>query len=196
MKRGAVFLDRDGVLIEDVHLLTEKKDVVLREHAERALARLVRSGLQLFVITNQTVISRGLATADEVDEINRYINLLLANDSKEPITKFYVCPHHPEATLQQFRLECECRKPRPGMLHVAAKAYDLDLSRSYLIGDRMSDIAAGRAAGCQTILLHSGKTEAAPIVSAETYEDVNPDFYCSDLLTAVDFILGGYEGLS
>jgi len=186
----AVFLDRDGVLIRDVDLLTEPSQIQTLAKVPDALQRLAAGGFRLIVVTNQTVVARGLATEAQVDQINATIAQSLVAQGAPPIDRFYVCPHHPNATLPAYQSDCQCRKPRPGMLLRAAQDYNLNLSASFLVGDRMSDIVAGAKAGCRTVMVHSGWHRAAPIQTVEPMDaGIQPDWICEDLLAAADWIL-------
>lgn len=188
--RQAVFLDRDGVLIADTHLLQSPDAVQLLPGAVQAVVNLKRAGFVVPVVTNQPVIARGLATQEEIAGINRYIRELLTREGEgETVDRFYVCPHHPNATLPAFRMRCQCRKPAPGLLLKAAKDFDIDMCQSYMIGDRPSDIVAGYAAGCKTILVLTGKHQEPPIESDAMLEGVVPDMVCADLATAAQKIL-------
>lgn len=106
--------------------------------------------------------------------------------------RFYFCPHHPRATLPEYRVTCPCRKPRPGMLLRAARELGLDLGASIMVGDRPSDVAAGRRAGCRTALITSGRHEDPPIESPDTPGAalLEPDWVCADLAEAAERILG------
>jgi D-glycero-D-manno-heptose 1,7-bisphosphate phosphatase len=186
----AVFLDRDGVLIEDVDLLTQSAQVRPLPGAAAALRRLKDAGFLLLVVSNQAVVARGLATESEVDAINAEISQRLQGQGAPALDAFYFCPHHPKATLESYRKDCLCRKPRPGMLRAAASDFHLDLARSFMVGDRMTDIAAGAAAGCRTILVHTGKHAAPPIETIQPLAAVAPpDWTCPDLPAAAEWIL-------
>lgn len=189
IQRKAVFLDRDGVLIEDVNLLTLRNQVRIYKETPEALKVFNSLGYLLFVVTNQTVVARGLVTEEDVEELNSFIGKMLFEKSGCKIKHFYYCPHHPEATLPQYRIKCECRKPRPGMLLQAAKEYNLNLVSSFMIGDRISDIVAGYKAGCTTILVKTGMHQAKPIVSDDMDLSVEPDYVCNDLYEASRIIL-------
>lgn len=191
IKRKAIFFDRDGVIIEDVNLLICIEQVCFCKDVIRALQMLNSKGYLMFVITNQPVIARGLATEQEVISINNYIGQNLLQKSNVQIEKFYYCPHHPEATLPQYRVNCQCRKPKAGMLLQAAEEYDLELSDSYMIGDRISDIIAGKKAGCTAILVKTARYDEKPIVSDAMDLTVKPDYECSSLLEAAEVILVG-----
>jgi D-glycero-D-manno-heptose 1,7-bisphosphate phosphatase len=188
--QSAVFLDRDGVLVQDIHLLTQPNQVHLTDGAVWAVRALKESGYQIVVVSNQAVVARGLATESDVEAVNKRIQDLLVEAGREKIDAFYFCPHHPNATLPQYRLECECRKPRPGMLLQAADEQGIDLSRSYMVGDRITDIIAGQRAGCKTILIESGMHLVQPIESPDPIDlTCCPDLVCADLREATEYIL-------
>ena len=189
-RRAAVFLDRDGVLIEDRDLLVDPAEICVLEGVPEALVRLHDAGFPLVVVSNQAVVARGLATEAEVDAIHVHLRQLLRRAGAPDLDAIYYCPHHPEATLAAYRVACECRKPRPGLLLQAARQRGLDLSASFLVGDRMTDVAAGARAGCRTVLLRTPQTEAPPIATADPWENPpQPDFTCESLAAAADWIL-------
>ena len=190
MARPAVFLDRDGVLIRDVHLLTRCDQVELYACAPRAVRRLQEAGFVVVVVSNQTVVARGLASKQDVERIHAWIQELLRMSGGGETDRFYFCPHHPNATLPQYRVECDCRKPRPGLLLRAAQELDLDLGASHMVGDRISDIIAGQRAGCRTILVQTGMHTAPPIEAPDAIDtSLKPDYVCADLSAAVEIIL-------
>lgn len=190
MARRAVFLDRDGVLIHDIDLLTRCAQVELYACAPQAIHRLREAGFAIVVVSNQTVIARGLASEQDVELVHAWIQQLLRTSGGGEIDRFYFCPHHPNATLPQYRVACDCRKPRPGMLLQAAQEMNLDLGASYMVGDRISDIVAGQRAGCRTILVQTGKHQAPPIETADVREmTAELDYVCADLGAAVEIIL-------
>ena len=182
--RRGVLLDRDGVLVEEAGIRVG--DVVPVSGAAEALGRLSAAGFTLAVVTNQTVVARGLATEAEVDEVHRRLAVALGF----PELRFFVCPHHPDADDERYRLDCDCRKPRPGLLLRAADELGLDLSRSSMVGDRISDVAAGAAAGCRTVLVRTGAHAEPPIESSEPIPaGLLADTEVDDLAAAVDWIL-------
>jgi D-glycero-D-manno-heptose 1,7-bisphosphate phosphatase len=190
MPHKAVFLDRDGVIVADGHLLHKPEDLRILPGAAEAIAGLKHAGYVVVVVTNQTVVARGLATETEIEALHTHIQTeLLKTDPRAHIDAFYFCPHHPNADVSAYRQNCECRKPRPGMLLQAAQDLQIDLQRSYMIGDRLSDITAGQAAGCFTILLETGMHTAAPILS-DVPSDAVPDARCANLLDAVTHYFG------
>ncbi len=186
----AVFFDRDGVLVSDFDLLTLKIQLRLFLDVADALSSLSHTNLLLIVVTNQTVISRGLATEAQVAELNVEIRNKIARAGGPLLDAFYVCPHHPNATLPEYRKVCDCRKPRPGMLLQAAKDWNIDLKRSFMVGDRITDVIAGARAGCRTVLLRTGAHLAPPIETAEELDlTILPDYTCDTLSEAARWIL-------
>ncbi len=159
------------------------------DYVPPALQRLRSTGFALVVVTNQTAVARGLMTEEQVEMTHRRLEDTLRASGAE-IDRVYFCPHHPHADVEAYRALCECRKPRPGMILKAAEDLDIDLASSYMVGDRVSDVVAGQKAGCRTILVQTGKSNAPPIISPESIpENVKPDHICSDLEQAVTFIL-------
>jgi D-glycero-D-manno-heptose 1,7-bisphosphate phosphatase len=146
--RPAVFLDRDGTLIEDVDYLRHPEDIVLFSGAAEVIRRLNEERVPVILISNQSGIGRGFMTADDLRGVQKRLAELLAWEGCR-LDACYFCPHHPEAS-------CACRKPSPMMLFRAAEEMAIDLSASCIIGDKASDIEAGRLAGCRTVLVLTG----------------------------------------
>jgi D-glycero-D-manno-heptose 1,7-bisphosphate phosphatase len=142
----AAFLDRDGVLNVDHGYVSRPKDFHWLPGALSAMARLQQAGFQLVVVTNQSGIGRGYYTQADFDALSAHMRAELQAQGIM-LAGIYSCPHHPEATLAAYRLDCDCRKPGPGMILQAARDLALNLPTSCLFGDKPSDIAAGRAAG-------------------------------------------------
>lgn len=191
MRKG-IFLDRDGVLIEEKgQLIYEKEDMVILPGVISALKKLKTNGYVLIVVTNQSVIARGLATEEYIGEMNRFLNEKLKN----LIDRFYYCPHYPEMHpdvpehAKKYRIKCECRKPLPGMLIRAAKELGIDLNQSYMIGDMITDIIAGSSAGCKTIMIESINKDKIIKSHVEIDKTTKPDYYCKDLYEAVTKII-------
>jgi D,D-heptose 1,7-bisphosphate phosphatase len=190
MEKG-IFLDRDGVLIEEKGLIYKKEDIVILLGVADALKKLKTNGYILVVVTNQAAIARGLATEEDVEEMNKSLNQGLGN----LIDMFYYCPHHPEMHpdvpehARKYRIKCECRKPLPGMLFRAAKELGIDLNQSYMIGDMITDIIAGKSAGCKTIMVESPNNNKIIKSHVEVDENTKPDYYCKDLYEAVTKII-------
>lgn len=191
MEGRAVFLDRDGVLVEDKGLITQALDVRILEGVPDALRQLHSHGYCLIVVSNQAVVARGLLSEKEVVRLNEQIIQMLVDKGAPLLDAFYYCPHHPNATLPYFRVACECRKPRPGMLFKAANEHGLDLRKSIMIGDRLTDIIAGARAGCRTVLVESGAHMRMPIESSDIVDiSVEPSFRCASLAEAASWIIG------
>lgn len=155
----AVFLDRDGTINKYVGFLRNIEDFELEEGAAEAIGIINNSGYLCVVVTNQPVIARGEVTTHQLEEIHNKMETLLGLKGVF-VDAIYYCPHHPhkgyEGEIPELKIECECRKPKPGLLLQAAKDYNIDLSQSWMIGDSDSDIQAGEAAGCKTALIGDG----------------------------------------
>jgi D-glycero-D-manno-heptose 1,7-bisphosphate phosphatase len=151
----AVFFDRDGTINEEVNYLSHPSQLNLIPGASEAIQILNEKNIPVIIVTNQSGIARGYFDEEQLNTINDYLRqILLAAGAV--IDDIYYCPHHPEAEIATYKMNCDCRKPNPGMLTKAAKKWQLDISHSFLIGDKASDIVAGQRAGCKTILVKSG----------------------------------------
>ena len=153
--RRAVFLDRDGTLIEEAGYLEDLDRVSLFPYSVDAVRQLGRAGLAVVIVTNQSGVARGIVREDFVTATHQVLSQRLEAGGAR-VDGFYYCPHHPEGIVETLRITCDCRKPKPGLLRRAASELDLDLARSFTIGDRWHDVEAGRAAGTQTILVRTG----------------------------------------
>lgn len=187
--RRAVFFDRDGVLVDDVDLLVKASQIRVKLGVPEALTRLRAARFLRVIVSNQTVVSRGLLSEEEMCALEAEIESRLTRLGAPGFDGFYYCPHHPNATLEQYRAACACRKPREGMLMQAREDLAIDLGQSFMIGDRMSDVLAGQRAGCRSILVRTGAHEAKPIKSDLCMEGVRPDAAFDKLAEAVDWIL-------
>lgn len=148
----AVFLDRDGTIVEDVGYPHERSKIKFLPRVSKAIKLLNENGFKVIVITNQAGVARGYFTEETVREINRYVQESLAKQGAF-IDMIYYCPHHIEGIIEEYSKECYCRKPNPGMIEQAVHEFGIDLKNSFVIGDKISDIEAGQRAGCKTILL-------------------------------------------
>ena len=151
MSRRALFLDRDGVINYDfgyVHTVEEFQP--LEENLMMIEGLMKKDDFLIFIITNQAGIGRGYYTEKQFLEFQAYIEKFL-EDRGIDVQKSYYCPHHPTAGIGKYLLDCECRKPKPGMLLKAAEEFDLDLGKSIFVGDSEKDMEAGRAVGCEVI---------------------------------------------
>lgn len=145
--KQAFFLDRDGVINVEVDYLSDPDKAELIPGVPEALREIRAHGFLAVVVTNQSGVARGMYSEKEVHAVHRRIDELLAATGAQ-VDRWYFCPHHPKHTGI-----CDCRKPAPGMLLRAARELDIDLSNSVMVGDRLSDLEAGRAAGCRTVWL-------------------------------------------
>jgi len=152
MKRKAIFLDRDGTIIADKGFVHKKEDLELLPGAVEAIKLANHHGFLVIVVTNQSGIARGYFTEDQLKAFNAHLAWTLKTQGAR-IDAFYYCPHHPEAPIKAYRKDCPCRKPRPGLLLKAAEELNIDLAKSYMVGDSPRDVEAGKRAGCHTILL-------------------------------------------
>ena len=184
-----VFLDRDGVLIADVGPLTAAADIRVLPGVAEALALLHDAGFALVVVSNQTAVARGLASEDDVRALQQEIELRLASAGAPPIDDFLFCPHHPSATDPAYRAACSCRKPEPGLIQLACARHGIDASASVMIGDRPSDVVAGRRAGCRAVWLRTGRHTDRPIETAVPFETPVPHHVCDDLLSAAHWLV-------
>lgn len=155
MRRRAVFLDKDGTLVRDVPYNVDPGRIELLPGAAEALATLVRAGFALVVVSNQSGVARGYFEEAALAGVERRLRELL-DPTSAPLLGCYFCPHHPEGTAPSYAIACVCRKPRPGLLLRAAADHGIDLDQSWLVGDILHDIEAGRRAGCRTVLIDNG----------------------------------------
>ena len=182
----AVFLDRDGTLIKQVELMHQIKDLEVLPGVPEAVAKLNRSGFLSAIVTNQPVIARGVATPEDIEKVHAELIARIAVQGGK-IDAAYFCPHHPEATLEQYRLQCDCRKPEPGMILRGLKELGADPAKSFMVGDAIIDVVAGKKAGLKTILVKSGPGHSG---LDKKYPDVHPDWEAADLTEAVEIIKG------
>jgi len=151
----AAFIDKDGTLVDNVPYNIDPARVSLSKGAVTGLRLLRKHGFKLFVVTNQPGVARGYFPESDLmplfDHIHRVLDL-----QDVALDGFYYCPHSPDGTVQQYAIDCSCRKPLPGMLLHAAKEHGIDLSASWMIGDILNDVECGRRAGCRTVLIDNG----------------------------------------
>lgn len=186
--KPAVFLDRDGTLVEEVDYLVSPERLQLIPGAVAALRRLNEAGIPVVLVTNQSMVARGMASEGQLAAIHERLSSLLQDEGAH-LDGIYSCPHHPDIGEPPYRGVCACRKPAPGLLLQAARDLNLDLATSVMIGDSLRDLEAGEAAGCrQLILVRTGhgraeeaKTKALRLGKAAIALD--------DLAAAVDHLL-------
>jgi D-glycero-D-manno-heptose 1,7-bisphosphate phosphatase len=191
-RRPAVFFDRDGTLNEEVEFLTAPEQMRLIPGAGRAVRAVNENGFLALVISNQSGIARGLFTEADLIPIHAKFQQELAASGAR-IDRIYYCPHHPTAGIPPYRVDCDCRKPRPGMLHRAEEEMGVDLSRSYVVGDRIVDVLAGRNAGAKGILVLTGYGTSSAGECRE--QGIVPDYIAPSVGEAVNFILNERKGV-
>lgn len=159
-KQKAVFLDRDGTINKYVGFLRNIDDFELIEGVSEAIKKINQSGYLAIVVTNQPVIARGEVSWEELNEIHKKMATLLGKDGAY-VDATYICPHHPdngfEGERPEYKIDCDCRKPKPGLLLQAAKDFNIDLSQSIMIGDSDRDVEAGEAAGCKSVKVEQNR---------------------------------------
>jgi len=181
----AVFIDRDGTLLEEVGYVNHPKRLrVLRGSAE-AIRLLNEAGLRAVVITNQSAIGRGIIDEPFLHRVHEAIDARMAA-GRARIDAYYFCPHHPDADLEAYRQTCRCRKPQPGLIERACRELQLDPSRSVMVGDRWIDIACGRAARTGAVMVRTGhgayEEQRRPV-------GASADAILNNLMEAVGWIL-------
>ena len=179
----AVFFDKDGVLNSDKGFNKNWNTVELYKGVGDTIKYLRGLGFKIFVITNQTVIARGLLKEEELKKTLRTFESLILDQNKDAtIDKIYYCPHHPNADVGSYRGDCDCRKPKPGMLINASKEFNVDLKSSFMVGDRISDVIAGHLAGCITVQCQTGKHNDDMIeTSLDVSSEIKPDYVINKL---------------
>ena len=154
-KYKACFLDRDGVVNVEKSYVHKLEDLIVYEETYEAVKLLKDNAYKVIVITNQGGVAKGYYKESDIHAVHKEIDRLL-NIRALSIDAYYYCLHHPEGSIKEYTLDCECRKPAPGMIFQAAEDFNIDLSLSFMIGDKMSDIKAARKAGCTGILVETG----------------------------------------
>jgi D,D-heptose 1,7-bisphosphate phosphatase len=187
MTNSAVFLDRDGTLNFDPGYIGDPKDLRLLPGAGEALHLLKLNGFKLLVISNQSGISRGLISDEDVRAVNGRLNKLLTEfDAK--VDAFYYCPAHPDFSSVE---ECECRKPSTKMVMQAASDFQINLEKSYFIGDSVSDIECARKAGIKSVLVKTG--QGGESLSILQNQNKMPSFVAENIMDACKFILKDFS---
>ena len=181
--KPAVFLDRDGTLLQEGNYVDRLERLLFFPYTVDAIRLLNDAGFAVVVVTNQSGVARGMYPESFVAEAHAHIDTLL-NAGGARVDRYYYCPHHPEGSVAALRQDCECRKPKPGQLLQAKAELDLDLAKSFMIGDRWKDIEAGRAAGVKTILVRTGYGS-----EAESTETMGDTIVVDNLIQAVGWIL-------
>ena len=186
-ERAAVFLDRDGVINEQMGYVNHVSRFVLLPGVAAAIGKLNRAGVLVLVATSQSGLARGYFPASLLHEVHELMRQQLAGLGAH-LDGISVCPHHPEAKEALYRQDCDCRKPKPGLVLRAAGELGLDLLKSYMVGDRWTDIRCGAAAGLKTVLVRTGYGRGEELYIGPQ-ETVQPETVQEDLAAAVDWIL-------
>lgn len=181
--RKAVFIDRDGTLIKDVPYNADPALISFEYHAAEMLRVLKQKDFLLIIISNQSGIARGFFSEHDVHAMHKEIQkMLLQYDVR--IDAFYYCPHLKDGEIKEYAFDCDCRKPKPGLIYRAAHDFNINLKKSWMIGDILNDAEAGNAAGCKTILITNGN-ETEWILNDERL----PTFTAGSLKEATEIIL-------
>jgi len=192
-KQKAIFLDRDGVINKEVSYLCRPEQLELLDGSALAVKKINDSDYLAIVVTNQSAVARGLCSEEDIAEVNKKLDMLLG-ENHAFLDNIYYCPHHPdkgfEGENKQYKIDCECRKPKTGMIGQAQRDFNIDLKKSFIIGDTTSDVMTGINAGIKTVLVRTG------YAGKDRKYDCRPDFIFENLEEAVDFIIDDYEKLS
>jgi D-glycero-D-manno-heptose 1,7-bisphosphate phosphatase len=188
MKNKAIFLDRDGVINELIYYQDlgivdspfKAEQFKLFPNVEKAIKKFKKLGFKTVIVSNQPGIAKKNFTINTFEKIIEKMKKELQKKGAEIDSEYY-CFHHPDGKIKKFKKICKCRKPKPGMLYTAAKEHNINLSQSWMIGDGITDIKAGKTAGCKTILIGRMKCDLCKIME---YEGVKPDFIAPNLFKA------------
>ncbi len=183
----AVFLDRDGTINEQMGYINHSCRFQLLPGAAEAIKKLNDADIPVVVISNQSGLARGYFPEELLDEVHEKMNRLLAEKGAH-VDAIYYCPHHPEAKEEQFRAACSCRKPKPGLVLKAAEQLNLDPGRSYVVGDRWSDIKTAANCGAKSVLVRTGYGRGDELYIGPQ-QKIQPDYIAEDLMEAVAWIL-------
>lgn len=188
-KNKCIFLDRDGTINVYKGLIYKKEDIELEKNAADAIKMINDNEYLCIVVSNQPVVARNLCSLEQAWDINRELEKLLYKANGAYLDDIYICPHHPHKGYpeenKEYKIECDCRKPKIGMILEAARKYNIDLSESYIIGDTTIDIMTGKNAGLKTVLVKTG------LGGQDKVCDVKANFVAKDLLKAIKIIIGG-----
>ncbi len=176
----AVFLDRDGTVVKGVPYLSSPEELELLPHSARAIRLFKEEGFLVIIVTNQSGIARGYFTEERLKEIHERLLDMLWREGAG-VDAIYYCPHLLEGNVPQYSIECQCRKPKIGMLLQAAKEHCINLTKSIILGDTPVDILAGKTAGCKTVLIKDYEEEVDISVS--------PDYIVRNLMEAASLLL-------
>lgn len=182
-----VFLDRDGTLNEEVNYLHRTEDLRILDGVSQAICALRSAGFKIVVVTNQAGVGRGYYTEQDVDHLHMFMNEQLAEQNAQ-VDHFFYCPHHPVHGIGAYKKVCHCRKPETGMFEMAQQYYEIDKEHSWMIGDKLIDVQAGRNFGVHTALVGTGYGKKEQETAQENGE-VPYEIYGASLLDVVQDIL-------
>ena len=189
MTQPAVFLDKDGTLVENLPYNVDPARIRLAPDAIAAAQKLHTHGFVLLVVTNQAGVALGKFEERALERVERRLQELLG-EAGVPLAGMYWCPHFPAGVVARYAIDCACRKPNPGLLWAAARDHGLDLARSWMIGDILDDVEAGRRAGCRTVLLDNGHETQWRLSSLRL-----PHLVAPSLALAADAIVDSERGM-
>ena len=179
-KNKCVFLDRDGVLIKDVGYLKNPEDIIIMPNSVEALKILKAAGFLLIIVTNQAGIAKGFFNMDELRAVNNKLLKIYENNGII-IDDLYFCPHHENGTVEPYNIKCSCRKPETGMVLKGAEKFNIDADKSFMVGDKDSDILLAKNSGLKSFYIKNDMYEHD--------ENIAPDFYVKDLKEAAEIII-------
>ena len=187
MKKPAVFLDRDGTINEQMGYVNHLSRLVILSGVVEGVRLLNHHGFHVVVVSNQSGVARGYFPIDLVHEIHRFIKDHLAKN-RAVVDGIFFCPHHPDGTVPEYSIQCDCRKPKIGLIQQACKSMEIDLPNSYVIGDRCEDLELAHRAGTKGVLVKTGYG-LGEIDHVLPFRDVKPAHIGEDLFHAVQWIL-------
>lgn len=179
-KNKCVFLDRDGVLIKDVGYLKNPEDIIIMPNSIEALKILKTAGFLLIIVTNQAGIAKGFFNTDELRAVNNKL-LKIYEDNGVIIDDLYFCPHHENGTVEPYNIKCTCRKPETGMVLKGAEKFNIDTGKSFMVGDKDSDILLAKNSGLKSFYIRNSMYEHDG--------NIAPDYYVNDLKEAAEIII-------
>lgn len=183
-----IFLDRDGTINEEVNYLYKTEDLKLFPQVPQAIKSLRDMGFKIVVVTNQAGVARGYYSCSDVEHLHDYLNKQLEKDGAW-IDRFFYCPHHPVHGIGAYKKACSCRKPGIGMFEMAEQEYSIDKEHSYMIGDKLIDVEAGKQFGIHGILVGTGYGGAIHQQQIEDQGEIIYDFYAKTLMDAAGYII-------
>ncbi|AGB42166.1 histidinol-phosphate phosphatase family protein [Halobacteroides halobius DSM 5150] len=186
-----VFMDRDGTVSKEIGYVNHASRYELLPRTSLAIKKLNQAGIKALLATNQAGVARGYFKEEMIGEVHAKLERLLAQEDAY-LDEIYYCHHHPDVGEGKFNKNCNCRKPKPGMLLQGAEEFDLDLNKSYMVGDKISDVETARRVGAKGILVLTGYGRGNYENDRDSWE-VKPDYVAEDLHDAVEWILSHLE---